>query len=143
MQEKVKELADWFVAGRPRLMTPQGAFNRCRQVSKSFMTLLAEHGIDAKVVRLSESNRDFPDAHSKWRKLGPPKYWVHYAVLAEGIVVDCTMRQFDPKAGVPIFQTPEQVLQDWDDAVVYEDVTTQKVVGHLSRFMISTPSPMR
>lgn len=140
MRQEVKELVDWFVAGRPRLGTSSGSFNRCRQTTASLMSLLAEHGIESHAVRLSEAQGYYPDAHPKWHRLGAAVYWVHYAVLVDGMVVDCTARQFDPKADFPKISTPDEVEAEWPDAVVYADAATTKVIGHLSRFATAPAS---
>lgn len=134
MRDEARQLVDWFVAGRPRLGTQSGSFNRCRQTVASLMSLLADHGIESHAVRLSEGQRYYPKAHPQWHRLGSSVYWVHYALLVDGMVVDCTARQFDPEADFPSIRTPEDVVDEWPDAVVYEDASISKAVCHLLRF---------
>lgn len=108
-----------FAGQNPLLATSDGSFDRCTSASKALIEHLDGCSINALPVRFSGIVGEYPEAHGRWKRIRP-EFWTHYAILAEGIVVDLTACQFDPDAEFPFFLEAGEAASMWQVATVLE-----------------------
>jgi hypothetical protein len=97
------DAVEWFasVPTAARLWEPQGAFDRCAEVSAAFVwTALPRYGMTGELVQLA-GPPEYPRAVPVWNTW-PPEERGHVVVRVQDWYVDWTIRQFDSEAPVPL-----------------------------------------
>lgn len=124
-QEKWKRTLDLFLEKNEKsnahLATPEGCFNRCKQVSQAIGQRLAEMGENVKILKLEEFKGSFKNAHPKWQEIGN-SFATHYVIMLDNKwTVDLTARQFDPNKPKVLILSKEELKNSWEDIGVFHD----------------------
>jgi len=89
-------------------------YDYCYQASLRLMDDLLLSGSSAQMLRCSGLRNEALDADSRWLKLGPQTYWVHFVVKLDDDIIDLTRRQFFPLSDYPFVQSYSDCLDEWD-----------------------------
>lgn len=101
------------------LQTPEGASERCQEVSEDFVTHCHQHGVPAELITggwFGEDER-FPGIEvmmaGHFAVLTPVRYDESHDEWMGEVVIDWTARQFDPAAPVPLIVSEQEWRSTW------------------------------
>ena len=101
------------------LDTPEGAYDRCRQVAADVTHHLEMAGYEAENVCVRGAQVDYPQSVEQWKKY-EPEFLTHYVTRVVGddgraFYVDYTARQFEPDADFPMVMAADEYEARWDN----------------------------
>lgn len=103
--------------------TQEGAYDRCYRASSRVVRRARAGGFSARVVRLAGASSRLWQSTPR-RYLYPPdrSKWIHHVARVEGVYVDYTARQFDPRADFPVVSaTLDGFAKDWDSVSTLDE----------------------
>jgi len=112
------KLAEWYARQYFYLGTPNGCVNQCRRVSQGFVDTIRplvrrRRSIPLpQTVEVTGCRRKFPRRHL-WHRRNPKHSRYHIMIIWQGVVIDFTRRQYDPRARFPHYETLEKTRRDW------------------------------